>query len=175
MNAPQDEKILADAGWRPAEESTSPTPYEQFVSRLGFSLQRESLIDPPVGSAGFDLSVQGAGTEFELRRALYELFLESFASEACFAIDVNHGEWTFLPRELKLTSHFEPFPVSVTPWAEYVVFGNGDFSHGLFCNPSNKHLVVFGGSFVARFTELVSDRLVTAEVAAGHHAPRRSG
>lgn len=155
--ASQDEAILTAAGWRP-EGDASPTLYERFVDRLGFSLQREMLIDPPAGSAGFDLSAPHAGTEFELRRALYELFLESFASDTCYAIDVNHGEWTFVPRELKLTHHFEPFPVSVTPWAEYVVFASGDFSQGVFCNPWNKHLVAFGDRFVARFSDLLRGR-----------------
>lgn len=162
VNALQDKNILAAAGWRTAEDGVFPRPYDQFVGRLGFSLQRESLIDPPAGAAGFDLSRPGAGTEFELRRALYELFLELYAAETCYAIDVNHGEWTFVPQELKVTSHFEPFPVSVTPWAEYVVFGSGDFSHGVFCNPSSKQLIVFGNSFVERFSILLFDRFVTA-------------
>jgi len=161
MNALQDETILAAAGWRSVEMGTPNSPYEQFVGRLGFSLQRESLIDPPAGAVGFDLSTPSAGTEFGLRRALYELFLDSHAADTCYAIDVNHGEWTFVPRELKITSHFEPFPVSVTPWAEYVVFGSSDFSHGVFCNPSKSHLIVFGDSFVRRFSNLLRDRLVT--------------
>lgn len=161
------EKVLTEAGWRSAEDGTTPTPFDRFVSRLGFSLQGELLIQTPDGSSGFDFSTVNAGTEFELRRWLHELFLELFPSDICYAIDVNHGEWTFVPGELKLTLLYEPFPVYVTPWAEYAVFGNGDFSHGLFCNPWNRHVVVFGHPFVARFSSSYRDRLVPAEVAAG--------
>lgn len=171
MYEARDRCILEMSGWLSAEDDTRLTPYERLVDRLGFRLQGERLIDPPAGSAGFDLSVPSAGTEFELRRALYELFLENFASEKCLAIDVNHGEWMFQPAELRLTTHFEPFPVSVTPWAEYVAFGSGDFSHGVFCNPSNRHLLVFGDSFVARFSEMLADRLVAAEAAVKHNGP----
>ncbi len=170
MNISDD--LLTRAGWQSAEEGTTPTPFEQFASRLGFSLQGELLINPPEGSVGFDFAAPTAGTEFELRRALYDLFREFFLSDICYAIDVNHGEWTFSPGKLNLTSQFEPFPISVTPWAEYVAFGNGDFSHGAFGNPSNGHLVVLGEAFVRRFSALHKDRLVSAQVAATHRRVR---
>ena len=94
-----------------------------------------------------------------------ELFTRHCPTDDCFAIDVNHGQWRFIPSELRLTSHFEPFPVSVVPWAEYVVFANSSFSSGLFCNPRNQHIVVFGQAFVDRFTEDYRDRLTNVRVA----------
>ncbi len=168
INASQTKSILGAAGWHLAEHGTPPTPYDHFVRHLGFSLQREILIDPSADSVGFDMNVVHAGTEYELRRLLYKVFLKAFESKECYAICVNFGEWVFTPGDLRITSHFEPFPVSVTPYAEYVVFGSGDFSHGVFCNPTNNHLVVFGNSFVTQFSELLRDRLVNAQAAARH-------
>jgi hypothetical protein len=157
---------LKRAGWVEADEVAPPTPYDRFVRHLGFSLQGEWLIQPPQGSAALDLREIHAGTEYELRRALLDVFRKECAGQTCLAINVNHGQWEFVPDALRVTSHYEPFPVGVTPYAEYVVFGNADFSLGVFCNPWNLHLIAFGGPMVARLTGLHGVRLAPLERAA---------
>lgn len=156
---------LGNSGWRNAESDT-PSPFDLFTSKREFSLQNELLISIPARAIGLDFNDADVGTELGIRKLLMELFREHFPNAICLAIDVNHQQRSFVPAEVSMDQNCEPWPFNVTPWAEYATMGNPIFSHGVFCNPINNHMVVYGKPFEEAFAAGFPNLLVDAKAAA---------
>ena len=136
------------------------------------------LISVPNGSIGLDFKDAPPKNELtedevKIRKAIFAVFKSSLGNQRCFAIDVNHYQFEFKPNDLVIDDDGNPWPFRMTPWGEYLVIANAEFAHGVFCNPRNNHMVVFGEKLVQRFSEDFSERIVAAEVAAAHPASKK--
>ena len=157
---------LTLSGWIEVDGDDSPSPFDIFVQHRNFTLKSDLLVSIPEGSIGLDFNEDDESDEFKIRKILVAFFKTAFANEKCYAIDVNHKEFEFKPSELEIDEHGEPWPFRVKPWAEYIVIANSDFSHGVFSNPRNNHMVVFGSELAAKFAEAFPQRIADAKVSA---------
>jgi len=161
------QRALKEAGWRLNDGNDL---YEAFVDRRAFSLQNDVLIEVPEVAIGLDFSnVPTSGdrdVEQSLRACLVSHFSRELPDSLCFAIDVNHSEYRCALGDLVLDSNCEPWPILITPFAEYVSFSDPSFDNGIFCNPRNKHMVVYGKLLSRRFAKMFSARMVDPRRAA---------
>ena len=156
-------------GWTAIESSHENSVYRRLVETRKFSLQNTPIIDLPDATVSFDFSdvscqfpiptAQQIEIENGLRTTTIEGLLASPNSELCFAIDINHCQFSLVPTEV---DHRNPraWPISFTPFSEYIVFVTRCFQHGLFVDPRHRIILVFGESLTSRFSQNFSGRVI---------------
>jgi len=157
-------------GWtRQAKPIGERTIFEMLVEHRKFSLQKRPIVELPGSGIVLDFSKvrcsfpiateEQITIESVIRRLLIEAFVECSGSDLCFAIDVNHSQYTFVPSEVDPDDH-NGWPISLTPFSEYLAFNNRDFSQGIFVDPTIQHMSVYGVAFESRFRTAFEDRLI---------------
>jgi hypothetical protein len=152
--------VLRQAGWRELDSKEESTAFSDFSKKCSFSLQKARRISPKGKMITVDFTDASRGAETSLRRLVIGLFQSAFSDSMCIAMDINHGMWSFEPRLLKLTDRFEPMPIGILPWAEYVVLADRDFENGIFCDPNELHIVAFGQVFTDAFRLEFANKIV---------------
>jgi hypothetical protein len=115
-----------------------PFTTDQFVARLGFSLQKTERINIPSGSLIYDfehtrgLEMPDRSVEETLRRIAMEYFKQHFGKDRCVFLDVNHDSYYFIPNELTLNPECEPWPSDLSPGYNFVSLSDSQFSTGFF-------------------------------------------
>ncbi len=156
----ENENVLRQAGWHELDSSEESIAFDDFTRMCCFSLHNEWKISPQGEMVEVDFNVANRGAETSLRRFVIRLFQSAFPESKCIAMDINHGMWSFEPRYLKLTDRFEPMPLDVLPWVEYVVLSDRKFENGIFCNPRKKHLVAYGKVLTDAFKQKFDKQIV---------------
>jgi hypothetical protein len=148
------------AGWHELDSQEGSVAFAEFTRKFNFSLQNKRTVSPRGAMIEVDFTDACRGAETSLRRLVIGLFQSAFPKEKCIAMDINHGMWSFEPSLLELTDRFEPMPVNVLPWAEYVVLADRQFENGIFCDPNELHITAYGQVFSEAFRSEFESRLV---------------
>ena len=164
---------LARNGWIECNDD-SDHPFNTFAQKRNFSLQRSKLIEVTDLAIGLDFSDLKPpsrtasdlrkNVERKLRKLAIDAFSECSPDQICYAIDVNHAAYSFRPTVVE-TKASTDWPVSITPYAEFIAFNTACFSQGLFVNPRTTMLVAYGASFCDRFSDDFRSRLVDPQSA----------
>ena len=166
------EAQFAANGWVAESKSKSnkqSSIFQQFVQSRKFCLQNEPIVELPVSAIELDFAdvacsfpiqtKQQMSIESELRKITIEAFQAVDGLELCYAIDVNHSAYTFVASDV---DYREPdgWPISFTPFSDYLLFSSRCFLHGVFVDPRNKHISVYGETLTAGFSDGFPDRVI---------------
>jgi hypothetical protein len=156
--------VWADRGWTAIPDKENEELWVTFSTRFSFnrsvSMSAGPAIIEPIPYATWSVSSvqklyatarqQFRATERQSRQQLLQILvrLEKLVGQM-YALDLNHAGFSLTPNMVSLHG-VENWPVPLIPVHNYSLFVAPSFSFGVFCNPWEASICIFGTPLTER-------------------------